>query len=170
MKNAGIIQANTATFVGLGVPHQLRTTVGVYRDFFAITAMAAMGYRSAVILGMILVSVIGWISGCRLHWRRVRAALRRTRADAIGHCSRADISMLSVVLTLLLVDVFDTAGTLVGVATRGNMMDAAGRLPRLGRALSQTPALPQSAHYWAMSSTTCLSKAPLGRERWAHRP
>ena len=37
-----------------------------------------------------------------------------------------------VVLTLLLVDVFDTAGTLVGVATRGKMMDGH-RLPRLAR-------------------------------------
>ena len=109
MKNAGIIQANTATFVSLGDLISFGPLLA-FTGFFAITAMAAMGYRSAVILGMILVSVIGWISG---------------QADFIGVVSAPpsaapvmmqldiaaalDISMLSVVLTLLLVDVFDTA-------------------------------------------------------------
>ena len=118
MKNAGIIEANAATFVTLG---NLITfgPLMAFAGFFAITAMAATGYRSAVILGMVLVSVIGWIAG---------------QADFIGLASAPpsaapvfmqldiaaalDISMLGVVLTLLLVDVFDTAGTLVGVAAR----------------------------------------------------
>lgn len=46
-----------------------------------------------------------------------------------------DLAMLSVIFTLLLVDVFDTAGTLVGVATRGRLLDADGKLPRLRGAL-----------------------------------
>jgi AGZA family xanthine/uracil permease-like MFS transporter len=39
------------------------------------------------------------------------------------------------VLTFLLIDLFDNAGTLVGVAHEAGMLDEQGRLPRLGRAL-----------------------------------
>ena len=40
-----------------------------------------------------------------------------------------------VVLTFLFVDFFDTVGTLVGVASRANMLDEEGKLPNAGRAL-----------------------------------
>ncbi|MES2606084.1 MAG: NCS2 family permease, partial [Pseudomonadota bacterium] len=46
-----------------------------------------------------------------------------------------DLSMITVVLTILLVDIFDTAGTLVGVASQAGMLDEQGRLPRLRQAL-----------------------------------
>jgi AGZA family xanthine/uracil permease-like MFS transporter len=39
------------------------------------------------------------------------------------------------VVTFLFVDLFDTAGTLIGVTHRAGSLDSAGRLPRLGRAL-----------------------------------
>ncbi len=40
-----------------------------------------------------------------------------------------------VVFAFLFVDLFDTVGTLVGVASKGNMLDEEGKLPRVGRAL-----------------------------------
>jgi len=40
-----------------------------------------------------------------------------------------------VVLSFLLVDLFDTAGTLIGVAHQAKMLDAQGNFPRLGPAL-----------------------------------
>jgi AGZA family xanthine/uracil permease-like MFS transporter len=42
---------------------------------------------------------------------------------------------LVVLFTFLFVDLFDTAGTLIGVATRSGMLDADGRLPRAREAL-----------------------------------
>jgi AGZA family xanthine/uracil permease-like MFS transporter len=42
---------------------------------------------------------------------------------------------LPIILTLLLVDMFDNIGTLIGVAKRAGYLDAQGRLPRAGRAL-----------------------------------
>ena len=45
------------------------------------------------------------------------------------------LGLASTVLTFLLIDLFDNAGTLVGVAHQAGMLDADGRLPRLGRAL-----------------------------------
>lgn len=45
------------------------------------------------------------------------------------------LTFIGVVLTFLFVDFFDTVGTLVGVATRANLVDKEGRVPNAGRAL-----------------------------------
>ena len=45
------------------------------------------------------------------------------------------IDFLVVVFAFLFVDLFDTVGTLVGVAAKGNLLDKEGKLPRVGRAL-----------------------------------
>ena len=46
-----------------------------------------------------------------------------------------EVSLLAVVFTFLFVDLFDTAGTLVGVAHRAGLLDDEGKLPRLRKAL-----------------------------------
>ena len=52
-----------------------------------------------------------------------------------GQCFRADLSGVSVInfivvlLSFLFVDIFDTLGTLVGVATKADMLDSDGKLP-----------------------------------------
>ena len=40
-----------------------------------------------------------------------------------------------IVFAFLFVDLFDTVGTLIGVAAKGNMLDKDGKLPRVGKAL-----------------------------------
>jgi len=45
------------------------------------------------------------------------------------------VGFVTVVFTFFFVDLFDTAGTLIGVAHRANLLDEDGRLPRLNRAL-----------------------------------
>lgn len=45
------------------------------------------------------------------------------------------VNFAVIVFAFLFVDLFDTVGTLIGVASKGNMLDKEGRLPRVGRAL-----------------------------------
>ena len=45
------------------------------------------------------------------------------------------INFATIVFAFLFVDLFDTVGTLIGVAAKGNMLDKEGKLPRVGRAL-----------------------------------
>ena len=42
---------------------------------------------------------------------------------------------LPIILTLLLVDMFDNIGTLIGVTQRAGLLDKDGKLPKAGRAL-----------------------------------
>jgi len=74
------------------------------------------------------------------------------------------VSMVTVIITLLLVDVFDTAGTLVGVATRANMLDEKGRLPRLGKALLSDSGATSIGALLGTSSTTSYIESSAGVE------
>jgi AGZA family xanthine/uracil permease-like MFS transporter len=72
--------------------------------------------------------------------------------------------MLTVILTLLLIDVFDTAGTLVGVATRADMLDENGKLPRLGKALLADSSATTVGALLGTSSTTSYVESAAGVE------
>ena len=45
------------------------------------------------------------------------------------------LNMVIILFTFLFVDMFDTVGTLVGVSSKANMLDAEGRVPRVKQAL-----------------------------------
>lgn len=61
--------------------------------------------------------------------------------ETFGQCFRVDFSNVSlmnfivVIFSFLFVDVFDTLGTLIGVATKAKMLDKNGRLPGIKPAL-----------------------------------
>ena len=164
LKNAGIVTASEATLITLGDLTSFPAIMGLL-GFFVITALAARGFRGAVILGIAATSVTGWLSG---------------QAEFIGFASTPpsiqpvffqldirqalDLSLLSVILTLLLVDLFDTAGTLVGVATRANLVDENGRLHRLDRALLADSSATAVGALLGTSSTTSFVESAAGVE------
>ena len=164
LKNAGIVTASEATLVTLGDLTSFPAMMGLL-GFFVITALAARGFRGAVILGIAATSITGWLSG---------------QTDFIGFASTPpsiqpvffqldirqalDLSLLSVIFTLLLVDLFDTAGTLVGVATRANLVDENGRLHRLNRALLADSSATAVGALLGTSSTTSFVESAAGVE------
>ena len=72
--------------------------------------------------------------------------------------------MVTVVITMLLVDVFDTAGTLVGVADRAGLMTDEGKLPRLGKALISDSTATVVGALAGTSSTTSYIESAAGVE------
>ncbi|MDG1206659.1 MAG: NCS2 family permease, partial [Pseudomonadales bacterium] len=75
-----------------------------------------------------------------------------------------NVSMITVILTLLLVDVFDTAGTMVGVATRAGLTTEDGKLPRLGKALLSDSGATAVGALVGTSSTTSYIESAAGVE------
>ena len=164
MKNAGIVVQNPATLVSLGGLVAFAPIMALV-GFFAITALTASGNRSAVIIGMLLVSLIGWFSG-QAEFVGVMAPPPSAAPVfmQLDIAAALDISMLSVILTLLLVDVFDTAGTLVAVATRADLVDKEGNLPRLGKALLADSGATAVGALLGTSSTTSYIESAAGVE------
>jgi len=69
---------------------------------------------------------------------------------------------VTVILTLLIVDIFDTAGTLVGVANQANMLDEKGRLPRLKKALLADSSATTAGALLGTSPTTSYIESAAG--------
>ena len=164
LKNAGVVVPSTATFITLGDLKSFAAVMALL-GFFAITAMAARGVRSAVIIGMGVISLIAWFSG-QANFVGVIAAPPSMQPVfmQLDIVQALDISMLSIILTLLLVDLFDTAGTLVAVATRAKMVDAEGRLRRLNRALIADSSATVVGALMGTSSTTSYVESAAGVE------
>ena len=135
LKNAGVVVANPATLVSFGdmaAPGAIICLGG----FALIAALTARGVTGAVIIGMLVATVLGLAVGAAEYQGVISAppslAPVLFKFDLMAVL---DVSMVTVVLTMLLVDVFDTAGTLVGVSNRAGLTDSDGKLPRLGKAL-----------------------------------
>jgi AGZA family xanthine/uracil permease-like MFS transporter len=72
--------------------------------------------------------------------------------------------MVTAILSMLIVDVFDTAGTLVGVATRADLLGDDGKLPRLRRALLSDSTATVVGALSGTSSTTSYIESAAGVE------
>ena len=118
LKNAGIMVDNPVTLVSLGALTQAGPMICL-AGFMVIVALTSRQIMGAVIIGMLLATAIGWVTGTAEFIGVV--SMPPSPAPVflkLDIMAALEISMLTVILTLLLVDVFDTAGTMVGVATR----------------------------------------------------
>jgi AGZA family xanthine/uracil permease-like MFS transporter len=135
LRNAGIVVHDPTTLVALGdlrSPPALLALAG----FVGIVALDRRRVVGALILGILATTAVGVASGVS-EWKGIASlppdpSPTLLQLDVLG-ALRADLVV--VVFTFLLVVLFDTAGTLVGVAHRAGLLDPRGRLPRLAPAL-----------------------------------
>ena len=135
LRNAGIIQDSPATLVTVGdltAPGPILALLG----FCVIVALASRQVPGAAIIGMLGVSLVGIIFGVS-DWRGI-ASLPPDPSPtlfALDLAGAMQAGMIAVILTFLIVDLFDTAGTLIGVAHQARLLDDNGRLPNMQSAL-----------------------------------
>jgi AGZA family xanthine/uracil permease-like MFS transporter len=164
LKNAGIVVDHPATLVALGDLVQFESMVCI-AAFVVITALSARGIRGAVIIGILLASILGWLTGITDFQGFV--ALPPSPAPVFLQLDIAAAfqwSMVTVVLSMLIVDVFDTSGTLIGVATRAGLVGDDGRLPRLRQALLADSTATVAGAIAGTSSTTSYIESAAGVE------
>ena len=164
LKNAGIIVDNPATLVGLGSltnPEAGLCLLG----FVAIAVLSARGTVGAIMIGIALVSGIGWLFGVTEF--KGLASAPPSIAPVFWQfdlASALTMTMVPIILSLLLVDVFDTAGTMVGVSHRAGMLDAEGKLPNLRSALLADSGATAIGAVLGTSSTTSFIESASGVE------
>ncbi len=164
MQNAGIVVANPATLVAFGDLTSFGPLAAI-AGFALIAALTARGVTGAVLIGIMSMAVLAWVTG-QAEFAGVFApppspAPVLLQLDLAG---ALQLSMLTIILSLLLVDIFDTTGTLVGVATRGKLLDKQGRLPRLSRALLADSSATLFGALAGTSSTTSYLESAAGVE------
>jgi len=135
LKNGGIIVANGATFLSLGDFTNLSTLLAGI-GFLIISILSIRKIPGAIIIGILAVTLIGVllelveIEGIFALPPDVIPVLMQL--DILG---ALDIAMISVIMSFLFVNLFDTAGTLFGVATRANLVQDSGDIKDLDKAL-----------------------------------
>ncbi len=135
LKNAGIVVDHAATLVGLG--KLMSPAVGMaILGFFIIAVLDYRKVPGAIMISILGVTVLGIALGLSKFGGLVSAppslAPTLMQMDIGGALS---LGLLTIVFAFLMVDLFDTAGTLVAVAPRAGLMDKDGKLKNLGRAL-----------------------------------
>lgn len=135
LRNAGIVQGSPSTLLTAGellAPAPILAFFG----FCATVALAARAVPGATLIGMLGVMAAGVTLGVS-EWHGLVAAPPDPTPTflALDVFGALEVAMIGVIVTFLIVDFFDTTGTLIGVARQANLLGPDGRLPRLRRAL-----------------------------------
>ena len=135
LQNGGLVIANPATILSLGDltrPEPLLAAAG----FLLIAGMGVRGVPGAIMLGILAVTAAGLLAGLVSYRGLVSAppdmAATFLQLDIAG---ALDVTMISVVAAFLFVNLFDTTGTLMGVAQRAGLVEADGSIRNMDRAL-----------------------------------
>jgi AGZA family xanthine/uracil permease-like MFS transporter len=160
LQGAGIVVNSDATLVTLGdmtSPQVLLALLG-----FAI--MVGLSFRKvpgAVIIGILVVSAIGLPLGIS-EFKGIMSlppdpSATFLQMDVMG---ALEVGLVTVVLVFLFVDLFDSSGTLVGLAHRAGLLDEQGRLAGLRKALvADSGATIAGAAFGTSTTTTYIESA-----------
>ena len=135
LKNGGIIVDHPATLLSLG-NFQVTETLLAGLGFLVITGLATRQFPGAILAGILIVTVAGLAVGAVEYNGIVSAP--PSIAPVLGQLDIAaalDVAMISAIASILFVNLFDTAGTLVGVATQAGLTNEKGEIENLDRAL-----------------------------------
>ena len=164
LQNAGVVADDPATLVTLGDLSKPQAWLAA-AGFLLIAALAVRKMPGAIIIGVLAVTVAAVALGLE-PWHGVFAAppslaptfLKMDLPNAL------QLGLVAIVLTLLLVTILDTAGTLIGVARQAGFLDKQGRLPRLRQALLADSGAAAFGAALGTSTTTAYIESAAGVE------
>ncbi|WP_251639546.1 NCS2 family permease [Sporosarcina sp. NCCP-2716] len=168
LQNANIIVADPNTLVTLGDLSQGPVLLAIFGLVITVIMMVR-GIKGAIFYGMILTTVTGMIFSLIDVPHKIVSGVPSVAPtfgaafDAIFH-SPGELfttQFLVIVITFLFVDFFDTAGTLVAVATQAGLMKD-GKLPRAGRALLADSMATVTGAVFGTSTTTSYIESTAG--------
>lgn len=146
--NCGLVVANESTLISLGEfnPSVIISCIGLV----IIAALSKKNVKGSILIGIVVSALIAWVYalinpiaatelGIYLPngiFKFESIAPIAGKLDFSYATNPANLTnFLLVLCTFLFVDFFDTIGTIVGVASKSNMLDENGHVPRVGRAL-----------------------------------
>ena len=147
---------------------------------FITIVLYIKGFKGAILIGIIATWILGMImqaagvyqvdveGGFYSLFPNLAFVDLTDLGKTFGQCFRADLSGVSIInfivvlLSFLFVDIFDTLGTLVGVATKADMLDSEGKLPRIKEALLADAIATSAGAIIGTSTTTTYVESSAG--------
>ena len=135
LKNGGIIVSNEATLVSIGDLLKVETLLAML-GFLLIAILAVRRIPGAILIGVMMVTLLSIFVGIIQFQGLISypPAFMPVfmKLDILG---ALDLAMISVIMSFLFVNLFDTAGTLLGVANQARLVDEDGNIHNLDKAL-----------------------------------
>ena len=147
----GALTANSARdTMTTGYGMMVLTVATMFIGLFAIVAMSHKKIKGSVLYGMLIASVVYWAGEAIFFQTNPFASLAtasfvppfadmaKTTLFKLNFKGFAEIgwfTIITLVITFCIIDMFDTIGTLVGTASRANMLDKDGNMPKMKEAL-----------------------------------
>ncbi|MFB6466345.1 NCS2 family permease [Cytobacillus sp. Hz8] len=133
LRMSGIVVANKSNLVALGDFHEPVTILSIIGIFITLI-LNARKIKGSLFIGMLITAIIGYFMGL-LHFDGIASvppSIKFFDLDISGVFSH---SLYTVVFAFLLVTIFDTTGTIIGVAEQADLIKD-GKLPRAKSALT----------------------------------
>lgn len=138
------------TNMGSGYTQMVLTVATMFIGLFVIVILAKKGIKAAVILGMLVASVIYWAGQAIFLDTNPFASLKGAsfvppfgdmvettlfKFNFAGLMEVGWFTVITLIVTFCVIDMFDTIGTLVGTASRAGMVDKEGKMENMKEAL-----------------------------------
>ena len=164
LKSGGIIVSNDATFLSLGDFKNYETLLASF-GFILISILAIRKIPGAIIIGVLGTTLIALVFGL-VQFEGVVAyppelAPTLMKLDILG---ALDLAMISIIMSFLFVNLFDTTGTLLGVATRAKLVDDNGNAHNLDKALKADSGSSIFGTFFGCSPVTSYVESSAGVE------
>lgn len=160
LKNAGIVISDPSTFVALGDLSNKAVLLSVV-GLMIMAILMARGVKTAIFLGIVLTIISGIIIGVVDMPTAIVSmppSIEPTFGVAIRHLGDVfNTKMMMVVFTLLFMDFFDTAGTLVAVGSKIGLIKDDGSVKNGPKALlADSVATCIGAIFGTTNTTSCM--------------
>lgn len=135
-KNMGLVVANPATLVALGDLHSPQVLLGIL-GFFIIVVLAARNIYSGVLISIAAVTALALYFDPNVMFHGI-VSMPPALTQVVGQVDIAgalDTALIGIIFSFLLVNLFDSSGTLLGVTDKAGFSDEKGRFPKMKQAL-----------------------------------
>jgi adenine/guanine/hypoxanthine permease len=134
LRNAKLVVANSATFVGLGNFSDKEVQTACFGLALTLVLMARK-VNGAILIGIVGTALLGMLRGIT-NWPAAIFSMPHPSSTFLKLDFRglSHLGFLEILFAFLFVDLFDNVGTLVGVCEQGGFIKD-GKIPRVGRVL-----------------------------------
>ena len=164
LKTGGIIVQNEATFLSLGNFKNVETLLAAL-GFLLILVLAIRKVVGAIIIGVLTVTISGLLLGL-IQFNGIVSSPPDLKPILLklNILGAIDVAMISVIISFLFVNLFDTAGTLLGVASRANLIEDSGKIVNLDKALKADSTASVAGSFLGCSPVTSYVESSAGVE------
>ena len=164
LKNGGIIVGNQATLLSLGEFSKIETLLAAI-GFLIISILSVRKVTGAIIIGILTTTIIAYFIGL-IEFNGIvsyppQIAPTFMKLDILG---ALNLGMLTIIMSFLFVNLFDTTGTLLGVATRANLISNDEQSDELNKALKADSSASIFGTFFGCSPVTSYVESSAGVE------